>query len=69
MTTEEQRIQTDTSRVYDALTGYWTPSRIDAWVDSPNAHLGERSPRYLIRHGQTAEVLAAIAAIRAGAYA
>jgi hypothetical protein len=51
------------------LEGFYTPARIRAWLEGTNAHLGGRTPLYLIRHGETGEVISAIHATKAGAHA
>lgn len=51
------------------LEGFYSPGRIRAWLDGPNAHLDDRAPIYLIRHGETGDVISAIHATKAGAYA
>ena len=51
------------------LEGFFPTGRIRAWLEGPSAHLAERTPLYLIRHGETGEVIAAIHAMKAGAYA
>ena len=42
---------------------------IPGWLEGPNAHLDDRSPAYLLRHGQIADVIGAIEAGKAGVYA
>lgn len=59
----------DLFAVVQKLEGFYPPARIRAWLGGANAHLGDRSPLYLIRQGETGEVIAAIHAIKAGAYA
>ena len=59
----------DLFAVVQKLEGYYTPARIRAWLGGVNAHLGDRSPLYLIRHGGSGTVLNAIHALKAGAYA
>jgi hypothetical protein len=59
----------DLFAVVQKLEGFYPPARIRAWLGGMNAHLGNRSPLYLIRHGDTGEVIAAIRAIEAGALA
>jgi transcriptional regulator with XRE-family HTH domain len=51
------------------LTGYLEPSSIPKWLMGVNAHLGERRPIDLLRDGCLSEVIAAIEALRSGAYA
>jgi transcriptional regulator with XRE-family HTH domain len=59
----------DLFAVVQKLEGVYTPGRIRAWLEGTNAHLGHRSPLYLIRHGETGEVISAIHALKAGAFA
>lgn len=59
----------DLFAVVQKLEGYYGPRRLRAWLEGPNAHLGDRSPLYLIRHGDTGAVLSAIQALKAGAFA
>lgn len=59
----------DLFAVVSKLEGFYSPARIRAWLEGSNAHLGDRAPLYLIRHGQTGEVISAIHATKAGAYA
>lgn len=59
----------DLFAVVSKLEGFYAPGRIRLWLEGVNAHLGGRSPLYLIRHGETGEVVSAIHAIKAGAYA
>ena len=51
------------------LEGFYPAARIRLWLDGANAHLGDRSPLYLIRRGDTGAVVSAIHAIKAGAFA
>lgn len=51
------------------LEGFYPPARIRAWFEGPSAHLGDRSPLFMIRQGETGAVISAIHAIKAGAYA
>jgi uncharacterized protein (DUF2384 family) len=59
----------DLFAVVSKLEGFYSPARTRAWLEGINAHLGDRSPLYLIRHGETGEVISAIYATKAGAYA
>lgn len=59
----------DLFAVVSKLEGFYPPDRIRAWLEGMNARLGDRSPIYLIRHGRTGEVISAIHATKAGAYA
>lgn len=59
----------DLFAVVSKLEGFYAPSHVRAWLEGPNAHLGDRSPLYLIRHRATGDVVSAIHAIKAGAYA
>jgi hypothetical protein len=59
----------DLFAVASKLEGFYSPARIWVWLEGINAQLEDRSPLYLIRHGETGEVLSAIHATKAGAYA
>jgi transcriptional regulator with XRE-family HTH domain len=39
------------------------------WLIGPNAHLADRSPAFVLRHGQVAEAVAAVEALKAGVFA
>jgi len=52
------------------MLGRWlAPEAIESWLRGPNAHLSDRTPAYLIRLGQVADVIGAIEAEKAGVYA
>jgi hypothetical protein len=51
------------------LSGYLEPSSIPKWMMGYNAHLGDRRPVDLLREGNLSDVIAAIEALRSGAYA
>lgn len=57
------------SVVVELLSRWLEPEVIASWIQSRNAHLQDRSPSFMIRHGRLAQILAAIEAERAGAYA
>lgn len=59
----------DLFAVVSKLEGYYAPSRIRRWLEGANAHLGDRSPLFLLRLGRAAEVIGAIQATKAGAFA
>jgi uncharacterized protein (DUF2384 family) len=59
----------DLFAVVQKLEGFYSPSRIKAWLGGVNANLGDRTPLYLIRHGGAGEVHSVIQALKAGAYA
>jgi uncharacterized protein (DUF2384 family) len=59
----------DLFAVVQKLEGFYPPRRIRSWLEGSNAHLGDRSPLYLVRHGETGQVISAIHALKAGAYA
>lgn len=59
----------DLFAVVQKLEGFYTAGRIRAWLEGTNAHLGNRSPVYLIRRGETGDVISAIHALKAGAFA
>ena len=52
------------------MLGRWLePAAVEGWLSGGNAHLAGRSPVYLIRRGQVADVIGALEAEKAGAYA
>lgn len=51
------------------LSGYLEPTSIPKWLMGVNAHLGDRRPIDLLRERNLSEVIAAIEALRSGAYA
>jgi transcriptional regulator with XRE-family HTH domain len=53
----------------ELLTGLLELPSIGKWLMGQNAHLGDRRPVDLIRDGNLSEVIAAIEALRTGAYA
>lgn len=55
--------------VVEMLARWLSPAVVESWLHGPNAHLSDRSPAYLIRLGQVADVVGAIEAEKAGAYA
>jgi hypothetical protein len=55
--------------VVELLTGYLEPGSILKWLRGVNAHLDNRRPVDLIRQGSLSEVIAAIEAMKRGAYA
>lgn len=55
--------------VVEMLSRWLSPAVVESWLHGPNAHLSDRSPAYLIRLGQVADVVGAIEAEKAGAYA
>lgn len=57
------------SVVVEILSRWLHPDSVSSWLWGANAHLDDRTPAYLIRHGQLADVIAAIEAEKAGAYA
>lgn len=59
----------DLFAVVTKLEGYYPPSRIHKWLVGANAHLGDRSPLFLLGMGRAAEVIGAIQATKAGAFA
>lgn len=59
----------DLFAVVQKLEGFYAPRRIRTWLEGPNAHLGDRSPLYLIRRGDTGAVISALQALKAGAFA
>jgi hypothetical protein len=59
----------DLFAVVTKLEGTYSPGRVRKWLEGPNAHLGDRSPLFLLRLGRAAEVIGAIQATKAGAFA
>lgn len=55
--------------VSEMLLRWLEPEVIPPWLDGINAHLGDRSPAYLLRRGEVADVIGAIEAEKRGAYA
>lgn len=55
--------------VVELLSVILSPTSIPKWLAGPNAHLGDRTPMYLLKAGHVAEVFGAIDALRTGAYA
>ena len=53
----------------ELLSGYLSESGIPKWLYGANAHLGGRRPIAVLRAGQLSEVVAAIEALKSGAYA
>jgi hypothetical protein len=51
------------------LSGYLEESSIPKWLSGVNAHLGNRRPISLLREGRVADVIGAIEAEKAGAFA
>lgn len=51
------------------LSGYLEPTSVPKWLMGVNAHLADRRPIDLLREGNLSEVIAAIEALRSGAYA
>jgi transcriptional regulator with XRE-family HTH domain len=57
------------SFVIESLLGWLEPSVIPSWLNGINAHLGDRSPAYMLREGELLEVIGAIEAEKAGVFA
>ncbi|MGH7464144.1 MAG: antitoxin Xre/MbcA/ParS toxin-binding domain-containing protein [Longimicrobiales bacterium] len=53
----------------ELLSGYLEPSSAAKWLMGHNAHLGDRRPVDLLREGNLSGVIAAIEALKSGAYA
>lgn len=52
------------------MLGRWLgPKSVESWLRGSNGHLAGRTPAFLIRQGQVADVIGAIEAEKAGAYA
>lgn len=63
----EQLVGLDT--VVSLLAGFLDERSIAKWLHGLNAHLGDRRPIDVIRQGRLSEVVAAIEAEKAGAFA
>jgi hypothetical protein len=63
----EQLVGLDT--VVSLLEGFLEDASIAKWLRGVNAHLGDRRPIDVIRQGRLSEVVAAIEAEKAGAFA
>lgn len=57
------------SLVVEMLTRLLHPDAVEDWLFGMNAHLQHRSPAYMLRMGRVTDVIAAIEAMRVGAYA
>jgi transcriptional regulator with XRE-family HTH domain len=55
--------------VVTLLTGFLEPETIPKWIGGFNAHLGHRRPIQVLRLGRLSEVIRAIEAEKAGAFA
>jgi transcriptional regulator with XRE-family HTH domain len=55
--------------VVTLLTGFLEPETIPKWLGGINAHLGHRRPLDVLRLGHLSEVIRAIEAEKAGAFA
>lgn len=55
--------------VVEMLARWLDPDTVEGWLDGANAHLDDRTPAYLIRHGRLADVIGAIEAEKAGTFA
>jgi len=55
--------------VIEMLLRWLEPEAARGWLEGPNAHLADRTPSYLIRHGQVADVIGALESEKAGVYA
>lgn len=51
------------------LSGFLAESSIPKWLHGVNAHLGNRRPISVLREGRVSDVIAAIEAQKAGAFA
>lgn len=58
----------DLFAVAQKLEGLYAHTRLRAWLEGPNVHLGDRSPLYMLRHGATGEVISAIQSLKAGTF-
>ncbi len=55
--------------VVEMLARWLHPDTVEGWLDGMNAHLNDRTPAYLLRRGQVADVIGAIELDKAGSYA
>jgi len=55
--------------VVEMLSRWLAPETVEGWLHGVHAHLGNRSPAYLIGQGRVADVIGAIEAEKAGVYA
>ena len=55
--------------VTEMLARWLEPEALEGWLNGVHAHLGNRSPVYLIGQGHVADVIGAIEAEKAGVYA
>ena len=55
--------------VTEMLARWLEPETVNGWLHGVHAHLGDRSPVYLIGEGRVADVIGAIEAEKAGVYA
>ena len=55
--------------VVELLTGWLEPPSIRKWLFGHNAHLSDRRPVDVLRDGNLSDVIAAIEALKSGAYA
>jgi hypothetical protein len=53
----------------ELLSGYLEPTSVAKWLMGHNAHLSDRRPVDLLREGNLSGVIAAIEALKSGAYA
>jgi len=53
----------------EMLSRWLAPETVGGWLHGIHAHLGDRSPAYLIEQGRVADVIGAIEAEKAGVYA
>lgn len=57
------------SLVVEMLERWLEREAVEGWIGGSNAHLQDRTPAFLIRRGQMADVIGAIEAEKAGVYA
>ncbi|HKK93721.1 MAG TPA: hypothetical protein VJ925_09810 [Longimicrobiales bacterium] len=55
--------------VVEMLARWLHPDTVEGWLDGPNAHLGDRTPAYLLRRGKVTDVIGAIELDKAGTFA
>lgn len=55
--------------VIEMLARWLYSDAVEGWLHDANAHLDDRTPAYLIRHGRVADVIGALDAEKAGTFA
>lgn len=55
--------------VVEMMCRWLRPDLVHGWLEGIDAHLQDRAPAYMLRHGRLAEVIGAIEAMKAGVHA